>query len=116
MSDPVEIYTSKIFRLSPKIVTLGVEPDSNKPYDLTTVNLPITNDVYVMLLKNLGKGNFVVNYPLVFLVNDEGISFRVLPYRIWNEEKAKAKTSDTNNTPCIQQVQPYANQEAQTNH
>lgn len=88
-----EIKTSNIYKLHPKIVTIGVKTGNDR--DLMTVNLPITNDVYTLLLNNLAKGNIAAYYPLIFFTDDEGIANKVLPIEIWIKQKAEQQTEKT---------------------
>jgi hypothetical protein len=83
------LTTHKIYKLHPRIITIEVR-NSLLERDVTKINLPITNDVYTILLLNFGKGNIARYYPLVFFLNDKGTATKVLPQRLYIEEKAEA--------------------------
>lgn len=83
------LTTYKICKLHPRLITIEVK-NSRLERDVTTINLPITNDVYTLLILNFSKGNIAKNYPFVFFINDKGTATKVLPQRLYIEEKAEA--------------------------
>jgi hypothetical protein len=91
-----EIKTCAIYKLHPKLITIGVKSGYEAT---TTVNLPITNDVYIIMLRNLAIYSIEKNYPLVFFINEKGTVYDVLPLQLYKKRKADANktTENTNN-------------------
>ena len=83
------ITTNFIYKLHPKIVTIGV---SSGHAGLTTINLPITSDVYKTLLQALPNPKLSRWLPLVFYIDNKGIAYRVIPRELADKEKEQAKT------------------------
>jgi hypothetical protein len=84
------LYTRLIFKLHPKLITIGVK--SGLDGETITVNLPINDSVYNDMLLNLGRGDIKRHYPLVFIIDDKGTATKVRPYRLYEEEQAKSET------------------------
>jgi hypothetical protein len=84
------ITTRYIERLRTKSVYIKVD---NVSYNqsLTTVNLPITKSLHNTLLKAIANPELYRNMPLVFTLNDECVAYKVLPQKLYNQEKEKTK-------------------------
>ena len=88
MEKMIEIQTHQIYKIYQKSVSIGVKHGSD-PHKLLTINIPITNDVYALLLLNTSNNRLATNYPLIFFVDGNGTATNVLPLHIWNKMKAE---------------------------
>ncbi len=86
------IVTDTIRRLNPKQVTIVVrhfrcfEPN-------ITINLSIEPQVYKSLLKATTKSCYHDWLPLIFLVNEKGVAYDVMPFDDYKKQQ-EAKTTD----------------------
>ncbi len=86
-----KVYATRILRIHPKLVTIAT-------FREITINLPITHELYLILLRNATILNTTKNMPLVFFTNQKGIAFKAKPLRQIQEEAAKEKINATENT------------------
>jgi hypothetical protein len=91
------LTTYDIKKVHPRLVTIQVRYNIKEPP--ITINLPITESVYTILLKNMAKPDFGEALPLVFYVNKKGVSYQVLPLethqRLKQRQEQEKKDAET---------------------
>jgi hypothetical protein len=86
------VIANDIKRLHPRIVTIILAHHiPYEKYKTAEVNLPIESNVYVTLLKNMGKWKFRDHLPLIFLVNSKGVAFKVMPLTMYNKQQENSE-------------------------
>ena len=91
-----EIRTSEIYKVHPKLITIGVRSGRDK--ELITINLPITNNVYTNMMENIGIGNIAKHFPLIFFIDAKGTATKVLPLEDWNKRKQEQEVIKDDST------------------
>lgn len=66
------LIVKEIYNVHPRLLTVIL---ANNP--LIKINLPITTDVYTRVLRGLSQGDIRRALPLLFIVNEKGVAFRV---------------------------------------
>lgn len=61
-----------IYQVHPRLVTVSLE---NNP--LIKINLPITTEVYTLLLRGMTRKDIRRELPLMFMVNEKGVAYNI---------------------------------------
>jgi hypothetical protein len=89
------ITTNWIHRLSKTTVSIGV---SSGARGLTTITLPITENVNKTMLRAFSTARMSQYLPLIFLIDKKGTAYNVMPKELWEKQQQEAKPNDTKPT------------------